>query len=168
MESFVTPRTGKVGRSVRGALASCAIVGGIALGSAVPAFAAPAVHDSEPASGVFVCGDRTYTVTGGTLKFAGHEGTSASGNTNATFTLVPVGVTLTDGTTDTVYRLAGALWDGETSNARTGAQQGTFTAHFTIIASGQGVVGNVSMTAHFSSDGKSFSFDRGSCQLPPD
>src|SRR5438874_587035 len=89
--------------------------------TAVPALAAGAIQTSfDPTGDVFQCGATTYTITGGIVKETIHEGTSASGNQNITGTLVPQNVTLTDGTSSTVYRLVGADWFGGAINDQTG------------------------------------------------
>jgi len=136
-----------------------------AAAAAYPASAAPAEHFTEDVTGdVFVCDSAVYTVTSGTLLGVFHEGTSASGNTNFTGTLVPKHVVLEDGEGN-VYSLSGAVWFGNTSNAQQGTSQGTFTAFFNIVSKGGGVVDTVRMVAHFGANGE-FSIDSGSCVRP--
>ena len=136
-----------------------------AAAAAYPASAAPAEHFTEDVTGdVFVCDSAVYTVTSGTLLSVFHEGTSASGNTNFTGTLVPKHVVLEDDEGN-VYSLSGAVWFGDTSNAQQGTSQGTFTAFFNIVKKGVGVVDTVRMVAHFGANGE-FSIDSGSCVLP--
>jgi hypothetical protein len=136
-----------------------------AAAAAYPASAAPAEHFTEDVTGdVFVCDSAVYTVTSGTLLSVFHEGTSASGNTNFTGTLVPKHVVLEDDEGN-VYSLSGAVWFGNTSNAQQGTSQGTFTAFFNIVRNGVGVVDTVRMVAHFGANGE-FSIDSGSCVLP--
>ena len=136
-----------------------------AAAAAYPASAAPAVHFTEDVTGdVFVCDSAVYTVTSGTLLSVFHEGTTASGNTNFTGTLVPKHVVLEDAEGN-VYSLSGAVWFGNTSNAQQGSSQGTFTAFFNIVSKGGGVVDTVRMVAHFGANGE-FSIDSGSCVLP--
>ena len=158
---------GGAGSSWRRAVATSIFGVGGAVALAVPAVAAPAEHFEESVVGdVFVCADNTYTATAGTLKSVFHEGQTPGGNTNFTGTLTPIGVRLVDDAGNT-YRLSGAVWFGDTSNANTGSAQGTFTAYINIIATGGGVVDRVAQTGHFDSNGEFF-FDKGTCQLPED
>jgi hypothetical protein len=158
-------------RSVRGrarvaAAAAVAAVAGGALAFAAPAAAAPAEHFEESVVGdIFDCGENTYTVVSGTLKSVFHSGVTPTGNTNFTGTLTPKGVTLVDEDGNT-YRLGGAVWFGDTSNANQGSAQGTFTAYLNIVSQGGGVVDRVAQTAHFSSNGTEFFLDKGTCLLP--
>jgi hypothetical protein len=133
--------------------------------AAYPATAAPAQHFEDSVVGdVFVCATATYTVTSGTLVSVFHEGTSASGNTNFTGTLVPRKVILED-EEGNVYSIAGAVWFGDTSNAQQGTAQGTFTAFLNIISKGGGVVDTVQQVGHFGLNGEFF-LDMGTCVLP--
>ena len=94
----------------------------------------------------------------GTLLSVFHEGTSASGNTNFTGTLVPKHVVLEDGEGN-VYSLSGALWFGDTSNAQKGTSQGTFTAFFDIVSERcRSASTRSGMVAHFGANGD-FSVD---------
>jgi hypothetical protein len=155
--------------SVRGwarVAATAAVAAGSAIALAAPAAAAPAEHFEESVVGdVFVCADNTYTVVSGTLKSVFHFGETPSGNTNFTGTLTPQAVTLVDADGIT-YRISGAVWFGDTSNANQGSFQGTFTAYLNIVSQGGGVVDRVAQTAHFSSDGANFFLDKGTCLLP--
>jgi hypothetical protein len=133
--------------------------------AASPASAAPAQHFEDDVTGdVFVCDSAVYTVTEGTLKSIFHQGTSKSGNTNFTGTLVPRHVVLED-EDGNQYSLSGAVWFGDTFNAQQGTAQGTFTAYLNIISRGGGVVDTVRQTGHFGSNGE-FTLDHGSCELP--
>ena len=136
-----------------------------AAAAAYPASAAPAQHFTEDVTGdVFVCATATYTVTSGTLVSVFHEGTTPSGNTNNTGTLVAKNVVLEDAAGN-VYSIAGAVWFGGTSNAQQGTSQGTFTAFLNIVSKGGGVVDTVRQVGHFGSNGEFF-IDSGSCVLP--
>ncbi len=131
------------------------------------ATAAPAQHGEDNVVGdVFVCESATYTVIEGTLKFTIHEGSSKSGNTNFTGTLVPHHVVLVD-EDGAKYSNTGAVWFGDTSNAQQGSAQGTFTAHLNIVSKGGGVVDTVRQTGHFGANGE-FELDKGTCELPPE
>jgi hypothetical protein len=137
-----------------------------AAAAASPASAAPAQHFEDSVVGdVFVCSSAQYTVIEGTLKSVFHEGSSKSGNTNFTGTLVPRHVVLED-EDGNQYSLAGAVWFGDTANAQQGSAQGTFTAYMNIVSPGGGVVDTVRQTGHFSTTGNEFFLDRGSCELP--
>jgi hypothetical protein len=155
--------------SVRGLtriVATAAVAAGSAIALAAPAAAAPAEHFEESVVGdVFVCAENTYTVVSGTLKSVFHFGETPGGNTNFTGTLTPKGVTLVDAAGNT-YRISGAVWFGDTSNANQGSLQGTFTAYLNIVSQGGGVVDRVAQTAHFSSNGAEFELDKGTCLLP--
>ncbi|MCA1842405.1 MAG: hypothetical protein LC792_04305 [Actinobacteria bacterium] len=58
------------------------------------------------------------------------------------------------------------MWFGETSNGQRGSAQGTFTAYINILDQNGGVVDRVAQTARFSSDGREFFLDKGTCTLP--
>ena len=92
-----------------GALAAVAV----ALAMALPAGAAgpgggAQVTTSDPTGAVFTCPGVDYTVTGGTLRSVFRDSVAANGSEHVTGTDVPTGVTLTDGVSDAIYRLAGA------------------------------------------------------------
>ena len=116
---------------------------------------------------VFVCESATYTVIEGTLKFTIHEGSSKSGNTNLT-TELSSPITLSSRMrTGALYSNTGAISFGDTSNARPGSAQGTFTAYLNIIrAKAAGVVDTVRQTGHFGANGERFELDHGTCLLP--
>jgi hypothetical protein len=151
-------------RHLRAVLVSVTFALALSL-SVASATAAPAQHREDSVVGdVFVCESATYTVIEGTLKFTFHEGSSKSGNTNFTGTLVPQNVVLVD-EDGAKYRNMGALWFGDTSNAQQGSAQGTFTAHLNIVSQGGGVVDTIRQTGHFGSNGE-FELDHGTCMLP--
>src|SRR5919201_6712039 len=94
------------------ALAALAAVAA-ALVVALPASAAgnagtTQVGNFDPTGAVFTCPNTDYTVLGGTLHFVFHDSIAANGSEHVTGTNTPIGVTLSDGTTNTVYRLSGA------------------------------------------------------------
>jgi hypothetical protein len=141
---------------------------------AVPAFAAGSAGTTQvttfDATGAqFTCSDgTTYTVLGGTVRSVFHDSFSANGAEHVTGTIAPTGVTLSDGTTSTVYTLGGATWFGGNFNEATGQFEFTDTGFFNIIAPGGGVVGQVAGVEHMGSGGANFSFDFGNCQAPQD
>ncbi len=149
-------------RPLRTAAVTVALALSLGVASAT---AAPAQHFEDSVVGdVFVCESATYTTIEGTLKSTFHEGSSKSGNTNFTGTLVPQNVLLVDEDGE-LYSIAGAIWFGDTSNAQQGSAQGTFTAYLNIVSKGGGVVDTVRQTAHFGANGE-FELDHGTCELP--
>ncbi len=123
----------------------------------------PAVHDSFPVVGdVFVCGANTYTVTSGTVSLVMHEGSSASGNLNGTFTGTPRRVVAVD-QDGNEYSIVGAVWSGFSLNAQTGGFQTTFTGKLQIVSQGGGTVDSVNVVFHISPNGDINSFDFGTC-----
>ena len=142
----------------------------VAMVVALPAGAAGAgaqVTSFDPTGAVFSCSNGTnYTVTGGTVKSVFRDAFDASGTEHVTGTISPVGVTLTDGTTSTVYRLAGASWFGGSFNQTTGRFVTTDTSHFNILGPSGGPVGRVAAVEHFSSGGTNFSMTFGACSAP--
>jgi hypothetical protein len=143
-----------------------AVISAFAVGSALPAGAAPAQHSEESVVGdVFVCDTNTYETIAGTIKIVAHEGESASGNTNFTATLTPQNVVVRD-EDGNLYRVSGAVWFGDTSNAQQESAQGTLTLHLNILSQGGGVVDRVALTGHFSTGGSNFTFDKGTCAPP--
>jgi hypothetical protein len=155
--------------AVLAALAAVAV----ALVVALPANAAgnagsTQIGTFDPTGAVFTCPGTDYTVLGGMLRFVFHDSFAANGSEHVTGTNTPIGVTLSDGTTSTVYRLAGAEWFGGSFNAATGQFVTTSTDHFNILGPSGGAVGRVSAVAHASSGGAGFTFTFGDCQEPQD
>src|SRR5438874_12624111 len=62
----------------------------------------------DPTGAVFTCPGTDYTVLGGTVRSIFHDSIAANGSEHVTGTISPVGVTLSDGTSNKIYRLAGA------------------------------------------------------------
>ena len=123
----------------------------------------PAVHDSFSVVGtVFVCGDNTYTVTSGTVSAVMHEGSSASGNLNGTFTGTPTRVVAVD-QDGNEYSIVGAVWSGFSFTAQTGGFQTTFTGKLQIVSKGGGTADSVNVVFHISPNGDFNSFDFGTC-----
>jgi len=122
----------------------------------------------DPTGAVFTCPDANFTVLGGTVTSVFHDSLAHNGSEHVTGTTVPTGVTLTDGTTDTVYRLAGASWFGGNFNPATGQFVSTDTEFFNILGPTGGVVARVAAVEHMSSGGTNFSFTFGPCQPPQD
>src|SRR5881392_4442452 len=103
--------------AVLAALAAVAV----ALVVALPAGAAgnagtTQVTTFDPTGAVFTCPGTDYTVLGGIVRSVFHDSIAANGSEHVTGTTSPTGVTLTDGTTNTIYRLAGASWFGGNFN----------------------------------------------------
>lgn len=139
--------------------------------SAGPASAnQPAFHFEEDVTGeTFVCESTTYTITSGSIKATGHEGESASGNTNFTFTITPRKVVAED-PAGNEYKIVGAFWVGGTTNAQRGSEQFTFTDKFQIVEQGGGSIDSVNVTFHVNVvDGEVTNikdFDFGTCMSP--
>src|SRR5919198_3492363 len=115
-----------------------------ALVIALPASAAGNAGTTEvttfdPTGAVFTCPGTDYTVLGGTVRSVFHDSIAANGSEHVTGTISPIGVTLTDGTTSSVYRLAGASWFG--GNFSVVNDKGEFgdTEFFNILGPSGGV-----------------------------
>jgi hypothetical protein len=120
-------------RVITATLASVAVVAGLA----VPAYAAPAGHFVEDATGdTFECESTTYTVTSGSIKIVEHEGTSNTGNLNFTGTVTPQNVVAedTDGNEVTVR---GAFWFGGTFNVQRETEQFWSTGKLQLVEPGR-------------------------------
>jgi len=154
------------------ALAAVAAVA-VALVVALPAGAAgnagtTQVTTFDPTGAVFTCPGTDYTVLGGTVRSVMHDSFAANGSEHVTGTIAPIGVTLTDGTTSTVYRLAGASWFGGNLDYVNGKYEFSDTEFFNILAPNGGVVAKVAGVEHMGSGGSNFSFAFGACQAPQD
>src|SRR6266498_3821136 len=122
----------------------------------------------DPTGAVFTCPGTDYTVLGGTVVSVFHDSLAANGSEHVTGTIAPTGVTLTDGTTNTGYRLAGASWFGGNFNAVNGKYVFTDTEFFNILGPSGGVVAKVAAVEHMSSGGSNFTFTCGECEPPQD
>ena len=145
----------------------------VALIVALPAGAAgnagtTQVTTFDPTGAVFTCPGTDYTVLGGTVRSIFHDSFAANGSEHVTGTTSPTGVTLTDGTTSTVYQLSGASWFGGNFNVVNGKYAFTDTEFFNILAPGGGVVATVAGIEHMGSGGSNFSFTFGQCEAPQD
>jgi len=153
------------------ALVACAAAA-VALVFAASAGASSAgtteVSTFDPTGAVFTCSGTDYTVLGGTVRSIFHDSLAANGSEHVTGTTIPTGVTLSDGTTDAVYQLAGASWFGGNFSEVNGKFEFTDTEFFNIIAPGGGVVARVAGVEHMGSGGTDFSFSFGACQPPED
>jgi hypothetical protein len=106
----------------------------------------------------------TYTPTGGYLHQAFHDSFDATGGEHVTGTINPVGVTLTDGTTSTVYKASGALWFGGYLRPD-GSFVGTDTGFINIMSGGR-IVDRVASVDHVNFNGSGFTFNFGTCAPP--
>jgi len=136
-------------------------------GLAVPAYAAPAVHNMEHVTGdTLVCESTTYTITSGSIKIVIHEGAAASGNANFTGTLTPQQVVAED-PEGNVYSLRGAFWFGGAFNAQQGTEVFTDTGKLQVVSQGSGTVDSVNVTFHVTGvNGNVKAFDFGTCEEP--
>lgn len=124
------------------------------------------VSTFDATGAVFTCPGTNYTVLGGTVRSVFHDSIAANGSEHVTGTISPTGVTLTDGTTSTIYQLAGASWFGGNFSEVNGKYEFTDTEFFNIIAPGGGVVAKVAGVEHMGSGGSNFSFTFGPCEAP--
>src|SRR5437764_2473238 len=122
----------------------------------------------DPTGAVFTCPGTNYTVTGGIVRSVFHDSIAGNGSEHVTGTISPIGVTLTDGTTSTVYRLSGASWFGGNFNSANGKGEFGDTEFFNILGPRGGVVGRVAGVEHMGSGGANFTFTFGACQPPQD
>src|SRR6266508_6193751 len=122
----------------------------------------------DPTGAVFTCPGTNYTVLGGTVISVFHDSFAANGSEHVTGTIAPTGVTLTDGSTSTIYRLSGASWFGGNFNVVNGKYEFTDTEFFNILGPSGGVVAKVAGVEHMSSGGSNFSFTFGQCEAPQD
>src|ERR671931_2131913 len=121
-----------------------AILAALAAAAAVLVVALPAsaagnagttqVTTFDPTGAVFTCPGTSYTVLGGTVLSVFHVSFAANGSEHVAGTIAPTGVTLSDGTTSTLYRLAGASWLGGNFNVVNGKYEFTDTEFFNILA----------------------------------
>src|ERR687885_2927046 len=107
----------------------------------------------DPTGAVFTCPGTDYTVLGGAVRSVFHDGFAANGSEHVTGTISPIGVTLTDGTTDTVYRLAGASWFGGNFSVVNGKGEFGDTEFFNILDPSGGVVARVAGVEHMGPGG---------------
>ena len=155
--------------AILAALAAAAAVLVVALpASAAGSAGTTQVSTFDPTGAVFTCPDASYTVLGGTIRSVFHDSFGANGSEHVTGTIAPIGVTLTDGTTSTVYRLAGASWFGGNVNNVNGKAEFGDTEFFNILAPNGGVVAKVAGVEHMGSGGSNFSFNFGACEAPQD
>jgi hypothetical protein len=140
---------------------------GIALSAGSALGSGPAERVTVPVVGdQFVCDDATYTVTSGSIQIVEHEGESASGNENFTFTITPRKVIAEDGDGN-VVSIRGATWGGGSFNVQQGTGVFTVTDKFQIVHQGSGTVDNVNSTFHITFvNGNVKEFDFGTCQTP--
>jgi hypothetical protein len=155
--------------AVLSALAAVAV----ALIVALPANAAgnagsTQVTTFDPTGAVFTCPGTDYTVLGGIVRSVFHDSFGANGSEHVTGTISPIGVTLSDGTTNATYRLAGASWFGGNFNYVNGRYEFGDTEFFNILGPSGGVVARVAGVEHMGSGGSNFSFTFGQCEAPQD
>jgi hypothetical protein len=150
------------------AAVACALgAAGVIAAVTMPASASTGQVQRIPIAGaVFACNDgTTYTVTGGTAVFVGHQSTDAQGGLHLTGTVAPSGVTAVHSSDSGSYRIVGASWFGFNLNPD-GSSVGTDTAEFEIL-SATGPVATVHAVDHVGPNGE-FVIDFGSCEEPQD
>jgi hypothetical protein len=139
----------------------------VILGVAVGAWVLGALPAQAAGSGITCLNGTTtvtYTPTGGYLHQTFHDSFDATGGEHVTGTVNAVGVTLTDGTTSTVYKASGALWFGGYMRPD-GSFVGTDTGFINIISGGV-IVDRVASVDHVNFNGSGFTFNFGSCAPP--
>jgi hypothetical protein len=119
----------------------------------------------DPTGAVFTCPGTDYTVLGGELRLTLHDSTAADGSEHVSQTRVPLMVTLSDGTTSTIYRLAGANASGGNFHPD-GQVEFTDITFFNILAPNHGVVARVAGVEHYNSVSGGFTFTFGACETP--
>jgi hypothetical protein len=142
-----------------------------ALAVALPANAAGNAGTTEvttfdPTGAVFTCPEANYTVLGGIVRFLLHDSIAADGSEHVTITREPIGVTLSDGTTSTIYRLVGANSSGGNFDVVNGKYEFTDITFFNILAPNGGVVARVAFVTHVTSSGSGLLFTFGQCEAP--
>lgn len=157
------------------AVAALAVLAAIAIALvvALPAGAAgnagtTQVTTFDPTGAVFTCPGTNYTVLGGTVRSVFHDSFAGNGSEHVTGTTSPIGVTLTDGTTSAIYRLAGASWFGGNLDYVNGKYEFSDTEFFNILGPTGGVVARVAGVEHMGTGGSNFSFSFGQCEAPQD
>ncbi len=143
---------------------------GLATTSASGASAAPTVNDTmhltEDVTGqVFTCTGGNLTIDSGSISIVQHENVDAQGVMHVTGTITPQDVTLSDAAGNH-YSISGAQWFGGKAVSEDSPILFTDTEHFVIHSASGGVYARVQSVTHFSQNGASFSFDKGSCQPP--
>src|SRR5256886_15865617 len=143
----------------------------VALVVAIPANAGNAgttqVTTFDPTGAVFTCPGTNYTVLGGTIRSIFHDSFAGNGSEHVTGTIAPIGVTLTDGTTSTIYRLAGASRFGGHINPATGKNEFGDTEFFNILGPSGGVVARVAGGGHMGNGGGHLSVSFGARPAAP-
>ena len=139
----------------------------VAVSASAAGNAAPTqVTTFDPTGTVFTCPRTHYTVLGGTVRVVSHDSTAADGSEHLTIKRVPIDVTLSDGTTSTIYRLVGANSASGNISVVTGRFEFTDVTFFNILAPNGGVVARVASVVHVSPGGGAFEFKFGECEAP--
>jgi len=143
--------------------AAVAAAGASASGNAGTTF----VASFDVTGAVFTCPGTEYTVVEGTLRFVFHDSVASDGSEHLTSKRVPTEVTLTDGSTTTVYRLVGAnAAGGNVSLGSNDSFEFTDVTMFNIVAVEGGIVARVAGVAHVNPTSGGFSFTFGECEAP--
>jgi len=143
-----------------------ALVGAGAAGAAGNA-GATQVMTVDPTGAVFTCPETDYTVLGGELRLIFHDSIASDGSEHLAQKHVPIGVTLSGGTTSTIYRLVGANSSAGSIRFVDGRYGFTDATFFNILAPSGGVVARVAGVQHVTSRGD-FAFTFGECETPPE
>ena len=123
-------------------------------------------HVTQDVSGqVFTCAGGDLTVDSGMISIIQHDNIDNQGIFHITSTVTPKGVVLSDADGHT-YSISGSQWFGGKALSEDDPILFTDTEHFVIRSASGGVYAKVQAVSHFSVNGASFSFDKGSCETP--
>ncbi|GAA2165424.1 hypothetical protein FHX52_3904 [Humibacillus xanthopallidus] len=126
------------------------------------------IHQTQDVTGqVFTCAGGDLTIDSGMISMVQHDSVDGQGIFHITATVTPKDVVLSDAAGNT-YSISGAQWFGGKALSEEEPILFTDTEHFVIHDAAGGVYAKVQAVSHFSVDGASFTFDKGSCETPQD
>lgn len=141
---------------------------GLAAGGASASAMSETFHVTQDVTGqVFTCTGGDLTVESGMISIIQHDNIDNRGIFHITATVTPKNVVLSDAAGNT-YSISGAQWFGGKALSEEESLLFTDTEHFVIHNATGGVYAKVQAVSHFSVNGASFTFDKGSCQTPQD
>lgn len=153
----------------RTVLTAVSALGAIGLAAGAATAAQPlngTLHDTQDVTGqVFTCAGGDLTIDSGSISIVEHENVDGQGIFHITSTITPQDVVLSDAAGN-LYSISGAQWFGGKALSEDAPILFTDTEHFVIHSASGGVYAKVQSVTHFSQNGASFSFDKGSCQAP--
>ena len=153
----------------RTVLTAVSALGAIGLAAGAASAAQPlndTQHVTQDVTGqVFTCSGGDLTIDSGSISIVQHENVDGQGIFHITGTVTPQDVVLSDAAGN-LYSISGAQWFGGKAVSEDTPILFTDTEHFVIHSASGGVYAKVQAVSHFSQNGASFSFDKGSCQPP--